>query len=134
MIHQLFKLGYRLHCTYQTYDSRVLKCYIRFDICENAYAFELDNEIVKMDIEGKAAANKFFKEKFADIVDLDSKELRKRTYLYYVHYRVASRGKDMVQVRTSALTKDEFIQWWHETYKFAIMNHGYELIKVEQAY
>lgn len=130
----LFRMGYRLHCTYTTYDGRVLNCYIKFDLLENSYAFELDGIVVENGIHGKDSANEFFKRRFADIVDLSSKEVRKRNHLYYVHYRINSRGQDMIQARTSQLSTEEFVEWWHKAYEFAIRNHGYELVEVEQAF
>lgn len=134
MNQSLFHMGYRLHCTYDVYEGRVLNCYIKFDISQNSYAFELDGKVVKYGIQGKDAANAYFKVHFADIVDLDSKVERPRSHLYYVHYRIKSRNQDMVQVRTSTLNKDAFIAWWANAYSAAIANHGYELQRVEQAY
>lgn len=131
---QLYNLGYRLHCTYSTYDGRVLKGYIKFDLLDNVYAFEFDNKVIQYGISGKDSANEFFKRRFADIVDTSTKKVYPRLHLYYVHYRVNSRGEDMVQTRTSKLEKGEFIKWWNEAYRYAIANHGYELVDVEQAF
>jgi hypothetical protein len=130
---QLFKWGYRRHCSYAS-DEGVLDCYIKFDLNENTYAFVYCGETVKTGIKGRDEANEFFKNNFAHIVDLGSKVVHERNHLYYIHYRINSRGKDMVCMRTSKMSLEEITEWWHKTYEFAISNYGYELQKIEQAY
>lgn len=130
----LHNRGYRLHCTYTTLNGSKLLCFIRFDFNTNSYAFVIEDTILAEDIVGKRGANDYFKKHLSHMVDTTSKVVEKRNHLYSIHYRVNSRKEDKVLLKTSSLSIEELREWWNETYKFAIINHGYELQKIEEIY
>lgn len=129
----LYKMGYRLHCTYNTHSGDVLRCFIKFDLLENVYAFQIGDKVITSGLSGKVAANNYFKNNLANIVDLASKKVEQRQHLYYIHYK-GHNGKDMVEMRTTKMSLRDLTVKWHEWYKSAIQNHGYRLQYIEQAF
>jgi hypothetical protein len=130
----LYNRGYRLHCTYSTLNGSKLRCYIRFDFNTNSYAFAIEDTILAEDIQGKSDANAYFKNNLSHMVDTTSKVLEKRNHLYSVHYYAGPRGRDTVMLKNSDMSVEELTAWWNEMYKFAIINHGYRLHKIDEIY
>ena len=129
----LNKFGYHLHCSYTTYDGRVLKCYTKLDLGVNRFAYELDGKVIVSNIEGKKAANEYFVKNFLDIIDVDSKVMYPRNHLFAIHYHISSRKQDKVNLR-SGKSVQEVKETWLAQHEFAIANHGYQLIRIEEIY
>lgn len=129
----LHRWGYRPHCSYSTKDGATLICHISLDLACPLYAFELDGKILISGIEGKAQANYFFKNHYLSLVNLESKKLFPRKHLYYIHYHIGDRMQDMVCMKTGD-SKEQIEADWLKAYKFAILNHGYQLQKIEEIY
>lgn len=133
MENNLHKFGYRLNCSYKTYDGRTLKCYIKFEFDVNRYAYELDDKVIISNIEGKKSANDYFIRNFLDIVDTSTKVIHPRNRLFAIHYHIGSRKQDKVTLKNGE-SLEEVKNTWLAQHEFAIANHDYQLVKIDEIY
>ena len=133
MNQDLHRWGYRPHCSYSTKDGATLICHISLDLVCPLYAFELNGKILASKIEGKSEANQYFKDHLLPSVNLSTKKVLPRKHIYYIHYHIGDRNQDMVCMKTGD-SKEQIEADWLKAYKFAILNHGYQLQKIEEIY